>query len=292
MAFWGTILKPNQKKKVESPEGDILHLSQACLNDPKDGKNYVMAEVSGTSYAVACLEKGKKEHDSFDLFFDPKACSFMNKGASEVHLTGYFEPVDDDEGDEEETPPPKAVDKKVASPKVEPKKVEAAKSSPKVEASKSPKVDQAKVVTPKAAPAKAPVPEDSEDEEDEEGEEEELMEDEEEEEEESEEPPPAKVGEKRKAAAAPESPAKKGKPDKKAEEPKKGEAKKSEAAAGGDEAAYVKKLEAFLKEKGAQTFSDVGSKLPRPAGVAKFKVLCEKYKDKFVVKGDKVELKK
>jgi nucleophosmin 1 len=260
MAFWGCVLKPGQTKKVESPEGEILHLSQACLAEPKDGKNYVQATVDGTTFNIACLEKGKKEHDSFDLFFDPTACAFANKGTSDVHLTGYFEP-DDGEDDEAAAAPAKVV----------------AKTSPKAAAQASPKLAQAspKVAagSPKLAAPAAAAESDSE-ELIEEGEESEALE---ESEEEAAAAPPAA---KRKAEATPAaSPAK--------------AAKTSPvvAPAGGDTAAYVKALSVFLKQNGKQSLSVLGSKVVKPAGAPKMKVVLAQNGDKFLVKDGFATLK-
>jgi len=289
MAFWGCVLSPGQKKTVESPEGEILHLSQACLHNPQDGKNYIQAEVNGTTYSIACLEKGKKEHDSFDLFFDPTTCAFKNQGKSEVHMTGYFEPDEgDDEGSEEEAP--KAAAAPAKSPKSSPK-VEA-KSSPKVEAKNSPKVaakESPKVVaktSPKAAAKAAPVEDDDDSDEDmdlqelmEEGEESEL----EESEEEDATPEPVKKGAntKRKAESAPAAapPAKKAASSPKA------------APAGGEQAGYVKALADFLKKNGKTSISQLGSKVQRPKDCPKMKVIFSQNPDKFNVQGDSVSAK-
>eukprot|EP00927_Polykrikos_kofoidii_P006608 TRINITY_DN12679_c0_g1_i2.p1 TRINITY_DN12679_c0_g1~~TRINITY_DN12679_c0_g1_i2.p1 ORF type:complete len:247 (+),score=72.14 TRINITY_DN12679_c0_g1_i2:68-808(+) len=184
MAFWGCTLKPGQKEKVESSKGNILHLSQACLHDPKDGKNYIKAEVEGKTYAVACLEKGKSEHESFDLFFNPSQCAFSSSGKSEVHLTGYFEPDEGDDLEEEEeeeeeqeaTSKKNAPAKKSDSPKQEgtektappakeaadaPKVAESAKPQKKGEKRKGPESEppaekKAKVDTPKSDAPKTP----------------------------------------------------------------------------------------------------------------------------------------
>eukprot|EP00929_Paragymnodinium_shiwhaense_P029013 TRINITY_DN16722_c0_g1_i1.p2 TRINITY_DN16722_c0_g1~~TRINITY_DN16722_c0_g1_i1.p2 ORF type:complete len:324 (+),score=146.98 TRINITY_DN16722_c0_g1_i1:73-972(+) len=299
MAFWGCVLSPGQKKTVESPEGEILHLSQACLHNPNDGKNYIQAEVSGTTYSIACLEKGKKEHDSFDLFFDPTTCAFKNQGKSEVHLTGYFEPDDGFYEDDEEEDAPKAKAKaKAAAPKAEVKK-----SSPKVEAKQSPKVEakQSPKVAAKESPkvaAQSPkqkleealkkkaAEEDDEDSDMEEGEEELIEEGEESELEESEAedapPVPAKGG-KRKADAPPAAapPAKKAAASPKA----------APAAGGGDNAGYVKALVEYLKKNGKTSTSTLGSKVTKPAGTPKLKVIFTQNPDKFNVQGDQVTAK-
>jgi len=271
MAFWGVSLKPGATKGVDSPQGDIMHLSQACLHEPRDGKNYVCAKVNGTSYALACLEKGKKEHDNFDLFFSSGDCVFVNKGQSEVHLTGYFEPDGMDEESEEEQPVPVRAQSPKAVAAGSPKAVVA--GSPKKgapvpqedsddddeegEESEEESAPPAKAASPKVgSPKAAPVIDD--DDSDEGGEESEMMgdfEDEESEEEAS--PPPAK-----KAKADPED-------------------------------AWVSAMHAFLKKHGKTPLGTMGTKVPRPADVPKTKlrVVFEKHKGKFTINGENVEAK-
>jgi len=77
---------------VSADEGNILHLSQACLHEPVYGKNFVQVVEHGTRYAIACLGEGKQEFATFDLFFRTAQCGLANTGSSEAHLTGYFEP--------------------------------------------------------------------------------------------------------------------------------------------------------------------------------------------------------
>jgi len=258
MAFWGEALKAGQKKKVQAPEGEVLHLSQGCLHEPKAGTNYVQAEVKGVTYSIACLEKGKQEHISFDLFFSAGETTFVNKGSSEVHLTGYFEPdqAEDDESASEEAQAPV---KKTSSPALK-------AASPKVVAASSPKL------SPKlGAAAAAAAAQDDEDDDDEDEEEEEEMEGEESEgddDEEEVEQPPAK---KQKPNASP-----------------KVEAKSTPNSA---EAGYVKLLVEFLKKNGTTDLSALGSKVQRPKECAKMKAVLGSHADKFTVAGDKVSAK-
>lgn len=79
MSFCGCVIKPGKKEKVNVPEGEVWHLSQMCLHEPKPGKNYVEATVKGAVYTLACLEKDKVEHNSVDLFFGPEDVIFSNK---------------------------------------------------------------------------------------------------------------------------------------------------------------------------------------------------------------------
>lgn len=263
MAFWGEALKAGQKKKVQAPEGEVLHLSQGCLHEPKDGKNYVQAEVKGQTYSIACLEKGKQEHISFDLFFSAGETTFVNKGSSEVHLTGYFEPDQmDGEGSESEDAAPAAPAKR-ASPLL------AKAASPKVVAASSPKQ------SPKLAAAAAAAKAAEEDDDDEDEEEEESMgdesgeeEDEEEDEEDEPAPPPAK---------------------KQKGEPAKSSPKAAPMADG--EAGYVKQLFDFLKKNGKTPISKLGSSVQRPKDCPKMKQVLTKYADKFTIKGEDVSAK-
>lgn len=263
MAFWGEALKAGQKKKVQAPEGEVLHLSQGCLHEPKDGKNYIQAEVKGQPYSIACLEKGKQEHISFDLFFSAGETTFVNKGTSEVHLTGYFEPDQlDGEGSESEDAAP-AVPAKKASPLL------AKAASPKVVAASSPKQSPKQLAA--AAVAKAAAEEDDDEDEEEEesiggeSDEEEMDEDEEEEEEDEPAPPPAK---------------------KQKGEPAKSSPKAAPMADG--EAGYVKALFDFLKKNGKTPISKLGSSVSRPKDVPKMKQVLTKYADKFTIKGEDV----
>jgi len=102
MAFWGCQLKPGDKQEVESKDGEVLHLSQACLHSPQPGKTVLQVQDGKDIFALAMLAKGKVEYASFDLFFKAGQCTFINKGTSELHLTGYFEPKAEDMEDEEE----------------------------------------------------------------------------------------------------------------------------------------------------------------------------------------------
>lgn len=305
MSFWGLILKPGQKVPVESADGDILHLSQACLHAPKGGKNYLQVTDNEKTYVVACLEKDKVEHASFDLFFSTASCSFSSKGDSEVHLTGYFEPSqdlgDEEEEEEDEAPPPAKKQSPVAAPKKSPLAAPAKSplskpASPVAAPAKSPKLQAAEA----KAKAKAAEEEEDDDEDDDEGEEdeeemdlegeeeEEDLDEEEEEEEEEEAPPPAKNDKKRKAEAPPaQAPAKAAKKEAKKEAP--GSPGKSPAGLDG----YVKQIVEFIKKSDGKTkISMIGSKIPRPKEAPKLKQILEQNKDKFVLSGDDVQLKK
>lgn len=298
-------MKPGQKEKVDVPEAEVLHLSQVCLHDPKPGKNYLQVSVADKTLTFCCLEKDKCEHNSLDLFFGPDAPTFINKGTSEVHLSGYLEPMDEDDEDDEDgeevvASKPAAKEAKAAAKgaKAEPAKAETKKASPKAAA--------------KAPPAAAKQDEgEDEDEDEEEGGEEEDME-EDEEEEPLDEPEDKAAAAKQKAALAGLAkrkaadsaqnaadkavpPAKKAKAAGAAASPK-ASPKAAPAASPKAEAAkdseYVQQLAEFLKAHGKTRLSDLGSKVKRPPGVPKMKNVIEANKDKFVVSGDSVELKK
>ncbi|PHJ16907.1 nuclear factor nf3 [Cystoisospora suis] len=104
--FYGVSVKPGQTVKL-SPEdgGEVLHLSQVCMTNPKDSnRTYVQVTQEGKTYSVCMLQKDKQEFTTLDLFFSTRqGVSIKTEGGkNEVHLTGYFEPEPEDDIDSEE----------------------------------------------------------------------------------------------------------------------------------------------------------------------------------------------
>mmetsp|Transcript_45141 Transcript_45141/g.97983 ORF Transcript_45141/g.97983 Transcript_45141/m.97983 type:complete len:211 (+) Transcript_45141:26-658(+) len=123
MSFWGAIIKPGQRVTVSDSQGDLLHLSQACLSNPKgEGKTYLKVEHGKKELTLACLVKDTQEHCHLDLFFSvAEVTVFHVEGKNDVHLTGYFEPtVREDSEDEEE---PRGAQAKEDTPAKAPKAV-------------------------------------------------------------------------------------------------------------------------------------------------------------------------
>eukprot|EP00972_Heterocapsa_arctica_P028187 4146402-Heterocapsa_arctica.AAC.1 len=60
MSFWGCVVAPGQPTKVETPAGELLHLSQACLapDTAKGATATLIVEQGGKSFAVASLKEG------------------------------------------------------------------------------------------------------------------------------------------------------------------------------------------------------------------------------------------
>ncbi|CAK0836449.1 unnamed protein product [Prorocentrum cordatum] len=292
MAFWGTAVKPGTWTQGKAPEGEILHVSQACLHDPKPGKTYLQIQVSGTTYTVACLEKDKREHDALDLMFAPEdAPKFCAKGSSEIHLVGYVEPeqASDEEAAEAAVAPKAAAPKASASPKM--LAAAAAKASPKAAPAPSPKAapaaspKAAAKASPKLAAKKAEAPAEEDD-----SAESIILEGEEGEEEEPRVKDPV--------VDADEGP-KKGKAAK-ADAKEAGKRKAPAEAAGGpaakkakddteplkpDESEYVQKLVAYLKTNGKTNVSLLGSKVQRPKSLPKLKDILNKHTAKFKAAG-------
>lgn len=300
MAFWGTAVKPGTWTQGKAPEGEILHVSQACLHEPKPGKTYLQIQVSGTTYTVACLEKDKREHDALDLMFSPEdAPKFCAKGSSEIHLVGYMEPeqASDEEAEEAAVAPKAAASKASASPKM--LAAAAPKASPKAAPAPSPKATPAASPKPaaKASPklaAKAAADEGDEDSESL------LLEGEEGEEEEPRVKDPvvdADEGSKKAKAAKADGKEAGKQTDKRkapAEAPGGPAAKKAKddtEPLKPDEGEYVQKLVAYLKANGKTVISLLGSKVQRPKSLPKLKDILSKHAGKFKVTGDAVEAK-
>ncbi|KAF7456260.1 nuclear factor NF3 [Cryptosporidium felis] len=103
--FCGIIVKPGQKVKLDSTQGDILHLSQACLSEPRDnGRVYLQAIDDGKAFTICSLQKGTVEHANLDLFLSTSTGIELSViGKNEVHVSGFYEPeVDEDDFDDED----------------------------------------------------------------------------------------------------------------------------------------------------------------------------------------------
>lgn len=106
--FYGAQIKPGKPvTPTEEDGGEILHLSQLCLVDPKDAaKTYVQIDDGKNTYCIAVLQKDKCEHVSVDLFVSTvSGVKFLTKGGNnEVDVVGYFEPegLEDDEIDSDD----------------------------------------------------------------------------------------------------------------------------------------------------------------------------------------------
>ncbi|EEA06520.1 uncharacterized protein CMU_010120 [Cryptosporidium muris RN66] len=104
--FCGLIIKPSQKVKLDPTQGEILHLSQACLSEPKDnGRVYVQAIENNKAITICSLQKGTIEHASLDLFLSTGSDIELSViGKNEVHISGFYEPDmhEEDEFDDED----------------------------------------------------------------------------------------------------------------------------------------------------------------------------------------------
>ena len=278
--FWGIALKPGASFTL-SEGSDLLHVSQACLAEAKEGKCNLQVTDNNITYTIAILEKDKNEMASLDLFFNTVAPpTFINKGKSEIHLSGYFEMSNDMDSEEDLS------EDEVESEVEDEEEIVSAAAAKKVikGVSKNSKAIQEEAEEDEEDEEEGEIEEDDEeDEEDEDEDEDEDDEDEEEEDEEEEdeeeedeeaEEVPAKVVEnkKRPAPATKEQPAAK--------------TQKTDGSAD----SFAKAIAAFLKSNGGkQTVSAIGGKVPRPAGVPKLKQFCVSRKE-FTVNGDIVQL--
>jgi len=291
--FYGLILKPGVPVSIDADLGEVLHISQACLSDPKgNGKTYVKIKEGCSTYAICCLQKDSQEFASLDLFLQAAtAPSFVAEGTNEVHLIGYWEPnpsLSDEEDDDEmaglmesdaisesdeddETAEMERFSKMlpeansdesedededeeaaVAPPVVAPK----AKALPAGASANKQKPGQKGGDKPQPKAQAKPAPKASE----------------------------AQQGQKRKAADVP------------AAEPAAKQAKGAAAAApakaeGGGEEKFQADLIEYLKKNGRTSMSELGSKVKKPAGVAKkVGVFLKERKDTFKIDGNNVQL--
>jgi len=104
--FYGSKIKPGHSAQPKAEDGgEILHLSQICLNDPTDNnKTYVQLQNGSDTFTICTLEKGKNECSTVDLFINTsKNIKISTRGGkNEVHIVGYFEPSQEDEEDDDD----------------------------------------------------------------------------------------------------------------------------------------------------------------------------------------------
>jgi len=101
--FDGLAIKAGETATLEGENGEVFHLSQACLSDPRDaGKTYLKIKEGERSLVVCCLQKDKCEHAALDIFVHPATNSFSVEGKNDVHLVGYWEPHGASDSDEDD----------------------------------------------------------------------------------------------------------------------------------------------------------------------------------------------
>jgi len=277
--FWGCALKPGASHTLKEGS-EILHISQVCLADG-NGKSLVQVNDTNSTYTIACLDE-KNTMVSLDLFFNTMAPpTFVNKGKSEVHLTGYFEMTNDAESDmgsdEEE-------EEEISESESEEVPVKNAADAKKAIAALSKKMAAVESESEEGEEDSEEDEEDFEegddeddeedDEEDSEGDED-MEEDDDEEESEAEEEAP-KANNKRPAAAV----SKQAPPQK---------VQKADDSASTD--SFAKQVAEFVKKNGGkQTVSAIGGKCQKPANVpGKLKAFLAARKE-FKITGDMVAL--
>ena len=124
-SFWGIVLKPGEKKLVESPDEVYTIISNASLAElPENAEEkpskliaYVetvslpegneKADVSSVQTVLAELIPGKTEQTSLSNIFGPlSSVSLENQGVYDIHVSGYYQQTGEDEeedlGDEED----------------------------------------------------------------------------------------------------------------------------------------------------------------------------------------------
>ncbi|XP_053991758.1 nucleolin-like isoform X2 [Hylaeus volcanicus] len=95
--FFGAVLKPGTSFTPEVIDGEILHISQACLYNPANvERTYLEVVDDDETYAACVLQKEKQESVSLDLYLNGSNGSKLqiSGGRNEVHIVGYYEPQD------------------------------------------------------------------------------------------------------------------------------------------------------------------------------------------------------
>jgi len=99
MSFFGYEIEPNKPYLHVPPEGTVLKLTNAALaHAGEDGKRtQLQCKVDGKAFVVVNFIGGKVEHAIIDLVFEGKQeVQFIVSGETPVHLTGYYNLMEDD----------------------------------------------------------------------------------------------------------------------------------------------------------------------------------------------------
>jgi FK506-binding nuclear protein len=97
MSFWGVQIRPEEPYTEPEPEGTKLRVTHATLGLESKGRErtVVKCEVGERPEVLLCsLVPGVSESTSLDLLFDEEVV-FTVSGNASVHLTGYYEPHED-----------------------------------------------------------------------------------------------------------------------------------------------------------------------------------------------------
>ncbi|KAI3471984.1 hypothetical protein Pfo_028672 [Paulownia fortunei] len=93
MEFWGVEVKSGEPLKVTPGDGMVLHLSQACLGEPKKEKGnesvYLFVNVDGKKLVLGTLFTDKLPQQQFDLVFDKDFELSHNWKSGSVYFYGY-----------------------------------------------------------------------------------------------------------------------------------------------------------------------------------------------------------
>ena len=277
--FWGIALKPGASHTLKEEEGSLLHLSTACLHEPKDAsKGSLQIKTEEGAYTIAVLEKDKHDMATFDLFFNTMAPpTFFNNSKNEVHLTGYFEmdgeadeDMMSDMSDEEETV------SKIQGVKKSAKAAKPVSESEDDEEDDDEEDDEELDSDMEGMEGLEDDEDDEDDDEDDEDDEEDDEDDEEEDEESEEEVKPAAkqvVNKNNKRPIESAAPAAK--------------AQKTSGTSSTD--SYVKQVSEFLKKNGKTTIGMIGAKVKKPEDLPKLKQFLLTRKE-FKISGDNIEI--
>ncbi|KAM5584395.1 histone deacetylase HDT1-like [Rosa sericea] len=103
MEFWGVEVKAGEPLSVVPDQGNVVHLSQACLGESKKAADSVViyGKTGEKKLVLGHLIPGQIPQLSFDLVFDDEFELSHNWKSGSVHFAGYQSVMGDDESDDE-----------------------------------------------------------------------------------------------------------------------------------------------------------------------------------------------
>eukprot|EP00826_Nyctotherus_ovalis_P004500 TRINITY_DN10984_c0_g1_i3.p1 TRINITY_DN10984_c0_g1~~TRINITY_DN10984_c0_g1_i3.p1 ORF type:complete len:229 (+),score=102.26 TRINITY_DN10984_c0_g1_i3:192-878(+) len=103
--FWGCIISEGKPYAFSKTSGfDVAHISNVSLSkDSGVGKTYLLLTREKETFTLACLQKDKVESHSLDLYLkSAQGVTLSVSGKGEMHVSGYLEPGDYSESEDEE----------------------------------------------------------------------------------------------------------------------------------------------------------------------------------------------
>ena len=92
--FYGAILPPGKEVRLDLHAASIIHLSNAAFAGKSAEPTHLSLRKDGKTFLLAVLDQTKTPQVSLDLNVTAQEQVSLVSSKAEVHVTGYFEPLE------------------------------------------------------------------------------------------------------------------------------------------------------------------------------------------------------